>query len=59
MVQAINEEAKQDGAEGAALPQPHGGGLAAPSDSVDPHGEQAPIIQGLYGAQHGACTPNG
>ena len=36
---------------------PHGGGLAAPSDSVDPHGEQAPIIQGLYGAQHGALYP--
>ena len=32
---------------------------AAPSDSVahDPHGEQAPIIQGLYGAQHGALYP--
>ena len=39
---------------GPALPQPHGGGLAAPSD---PHGEQAPIIQGLYGTQHGALYP--
>ena len=57
MVQAINEEAKQGGAEGAALPQTHGGGLAVPSDSVDPYGEQAPIIQGLYGAQHGAPYP--
>ena len=56
-MQAINEEAKQGGAEGATLPQPHGGGLAVPSDSADPHGEQAPIIQGLYGAQHGALYP--
>ena len=56
-MQAINEEAKQGGAEGATLPQPHGGGLAVPSGSVDPHGEQAPIIQGLYGAQHGALYP--
>ena len=37
-MQAINEEAKQGGAEGATLPQPHGGGLAVPSDSIDPHG---------------------
>ena len=29
-MQAINEEAKQGGAEGATLPQPHGGGLAVP-----------------------------
>ena len=36
---------------------PMEGVLAAPSDSVDPHGEQAPIIQGLYGAQHGALHP--
>ena len=57
MVQVINEEAKQGGAEGPALPQPHGGGLAAPNDSVDPYGQQALIIQGLYGTQHGALYP--
>ena len=61
MVQAIklHEEAKQGGAWGPALPQPHGGGLAVPSDSFDSHhdGEQAPITQGLYGAEHGALYP--
>ena len=48
---------KKGGTEGAALPQPHGGGLDVLSDSIDPYGEQAPIIQGLYGAEHGALFP--
>ncbi|DBA98811.1 TPA: hypothetical protein ACH3X1_014575 [Trebouxia sp. C0004] len=56
-LQPINEDAKQGGTEWAALSKPNGWTLAVATLSIDPHGQQRAIIQGLKCAQHVAVYP--
>ena len=57
VMQPINENAKQGGTEWAALSEPNGWTLAVATLTIDSHGQQRAMIQGLYGAQHVAIHP--
>ena len=57
VMQPINEDAKQGGTEWAALSEPNGWTLAVATLTIDPHGQQRAMIQGLHCAQHVAMHP--
>ena len=57
LVEPINDDAKQDGTERAALSEANGWALAVLILTTNPHGKQRAIIPGLYGAQHMAMHP--
>ncbi len=56
-MQPINEDAKQGGTEWAALYEPNGWTLAVATLTIDPHGQQRAMKQGLHCAQHVAMHP--
>ena len=56
-MKVIEEDAKQGGAERAALPHANSGRPAGTCSASDFHAHGAPIIQGLNGCQHAAMHP--
>ncbi|DBA82971.1 TPA: hypothetical protein ACH3X1_006748 [Trebouxia sp. C0004] len=57
VMQPINEDAKQGGTKWAALSEPDGWTLTVATLTIDPHGQQRAMIQGLDCAQHVAMHP--